>query len=52
MARINLINVKQFQFSFQQAKIDAANMTMRQYLPSDVLVFTVTKPMLDNLYLG
>ena len=49
MARINLINVKQFQFSFQQANIDATNMTMRQYLPPDILAFTVTKPMFENL---
>lgn len=49
MARINLINVKQFQFSFQQAKIDATNMAMRQYFPPDILAFTVTKPMFENL---
>ena len=49
MARINLKNVKQFQFSFQQAKIGAAGMVTRQYLLPDILAFTVPKHRFGNL---
>lgn len=35
--------------SVPQAIIGATDMAMRQYLPPDILAFTVTKPMFENL---